>query len=88
MKKSYVKTKIGNELLYLVSLFPVKWSNFISSAKIFETEDNARECLNSRFSKISESLNHNTQCINNIMIDTYEDANLIQSCYYIGGISL
>jgi len=83
--KSIVKFKIGKDDYYLETLFPVKWSAFISSARIFENEDDARLQVNSRYGQISEALNHNCTYINSIMIDTYNNGVLISSAPYVGG---
>lgn len=83
--KSYVKINMGKDLYYLESLFPVKWSAFISSARIFEGEYDARMQINSRYGQISEVLNHNCDYINSIMIDTYNNGKLVSSTYYIKG---
>lgn len=86
--KSIVKFKMGKDDYYLESLFPIKWSAFISSAKSFENENDARLQINSRYTQISEMLNHDCVYINSIMIDTYDDGKLISSAPYIGGDKL
>lgn len=83
--KSYVKIRMGKDLYYLESLYPVKWSAFISSALSFNDECDARIKLNQRYGQISEALNHNCTYINSIMIDTFNNGTLISSKSYIEG---
>lgn len=83
--KTYIKICMGKDLYYLESLFPVKWSAFISSAKAFENECDARMQIDSRYGQISEMLNHNYTIINSITFDTYNNGILISSISYTKG---
>ena len=49
-----VELKYGNEIYYLISLFPVKWTQFISSARNYSSVEEARDMLNTRYYQLSD----------------------------------
>jgi len=81
--RSIVKVLIGNDKYYLSSVYPIKWSQFISEAKGYQDEDEARMQLNFKFGRISDSLHNDYNNIKNIIIDTYEGEVLISSHTYL-----
>lgn len=78
-----VRLDINAERYYLTSLFPCKWSTFISSAMGFTDLDDARDQLNSRHYQLVGSVDGYEELVNDIIIDTYENGKLISSDYYI-----
>lgn len=82
--RSVICLDIGNERYYLRSTFPANWSLYASDAYAgCLNEQEAREFLNSRFTKISESLGDDMNYIRSIRILTYEKEQLISDNYYL-----
>ena len=82
--KIRVEVEIKNrEKYYLVNLFPVKWTNFVSSATYYNSIEEARSCLNSRFYNISESLGNDQDIIKTIQFVFIENGVETGREYYI-----
>ena len=78
-----VEAIINSEKRYIEGLYPVMWTAFISNAKNFSSIQEARENLNTRFSQLSESLDHNVSFINDIKLITIENGKIISEEFYI-----
>ena len=78
-----VKLKIGRDTYYLESLFPCKWSYFISSAKIFESVEQARDELRSRHYQLINSLGDFQESLNGAVIDCYDNGVLKETVKYL-----
>ena len=72
----------GRGKYYLVDLFPIKWTEFISSAKNFGSPEEARSMLNTRLYQLSEILTQDM--ISAIEIVTLENGVEINRERYIG----
>lgn len=83
-----VELSLNSEKRYLESLYPVKWTAFISSSLIFENERIAREHLNTRYSSLLTSLDNNQSLVSQIVLVTMDNGKIISINNYIGGISL
>lgn len=80
---SIVCLDIGKERHYLRSTFPVNWSIYVSEARTYQNEEEARFQLNARFVHISSSLGDSMDYIRSIRILTYEGEKLISDNYYL-----
>lgn len=78
-----VKLQIGKDTYYLESLFPCKWSYFISSAKLFESVEQARDELRSRHYQLMNSLGDSEEALKSAVIDCYEDGVLKETVKYL-----
>ena len=81
--RTIVCLDLGKERIYLKSIFPVDWSYYISDARGYLSEEDAKIQLNSRYYKIAESLDGNQNLINHIKLLTYEGDTLISKNYYL-----
>lgn len=78
-----VELNHGKCKYYLVDLFPIKWTEFISSSKNFSSPEEARSMLNSRLYQLSEILTQDM--ISTIEIVTLKDGVEINRERYIRG---
>ena len=77
-----VELNYGRGKCYLVSLFPIKWTEFISSAKNFSSPEEAISMINSRYYQLSEIMAQDM--ISSIEIVTLENGIEINRQRYIG----
>lgn len=85
-EKSIVKLTLGKgDQLFLKSLFPIEWTEFISEGVWYNGVAEARTKLNERHYQLSISLQEMEASVERIDILTYHDGKLQSTTKYIGG---
>lgn len=85
-EKSIVKLTLGKgDQLFLKSLFPIEWTEFISEGIWYNGAVEARTKLNERHYQLSISLQEMEANVDKIDIITYRNGMLQSATKYIGG---
>lgn len=85
-EKSIIKLTLDRgEQLFLKSLFPIEWTEFISEGIWYSGATEARTKLNERHYQLSISIHEMGAHIGRISILTYRNGKLQSAIKYIGG---
>lgn len=85
-EKSIVRLTLDKgEQLYLKSLFPIEWTEFISEGAWYNGADEARIKLNERHYQLSVNLHEMGTHAGRIAILTYSNGKFQSAIKYIGG---
>lgn len=77
---------IGNRKLYLSSLYPIQWDEFISVAEIYNGFDELRTKLNSRHYQLTKNLDELGASVFDIEFIGILNGKTVKQEKYIGGI--
>lgn len=85
-EKSIVKLTLDKgDQLYLKSLFPIEWTEFISEANCYDSFEDAKKKLNEQYYRLSVNLHEIGVLMERISINTYIDGKFSSTMKYIGG---
>lgn len=86
--RSIVKVVVKNNSYYLSSLYPCKWTEYISCATFYDSYEDARSQLNGRVYQLASSFEDEDFSIDKIVIITYDEGKVVDTRKYLerGGI--